>query len=111
MVLHPSFLKAPSSTPPRVVFEEVFADLLAAQEDMCARIGGRYAFVVDDAGAWTLDFDAARVFRGPDPLARVTVRCSAADFDALLRGRLELNRLNVDGDPAALGAIAALVPP
>jgi hypothetical protein len=80
----------------RTFFDQVCPFLFDHRAAFCEEAGGRYAFELAGAGAWTLDFARRAVEEGARD-AQLIVRMRAADFARLLQGELNLTAALADG--------------
>jgi hypothetical protein len=82
--------------PPAAFFGEAVPMLLSRMRAMCQDRGGKFAVVVDGAGAWTLDFEKAEVREGEEE-ADVRLSMDEETFGSLSQAKVELRKLVVDG--------------
>jgi predicted lipid carrier protein YhbT len=113
---HPGTITGPQRFDPRRFFEEVVAGALATRKQAGERLGGSVLVEVDDVGAWRIDLGRA-VVEANTERADAAIKVNAADLEALIRGKLDVERavkdrrLLLDGDPAALQRLSILLRP
>lgn len=86
-MFHPSTFATAGRLTPRTFFDDVCPKLLRRRP---AEKAGRFGFLIDGAGAWTIDLEKHAVMQGAAHDSDVCIAMSAADFTALLAGELDM---------------------
>lgn len=104
---------------PAQFFNELVPQILHVQRGACQTLGGTYAIQLfgDQGGAWTLDFPNASIESGARDDVDLYVEMSAADFQGLMKGTLDIpaaaraGRVRVEGNPQLFLNLAAILQP
>ncbi|HEY4221661.1 MAG TPA: SCP2 sterol-binding domain-containing protein [Myxococcota bacterium] len=100
---------------PASFFDEIAPRLLAAQRELCAKLGGVYAVKLGAAGTWTLDFATAAVTHGITKRPVLTLEMGAADFALMFGGKLDVaaalksGRVKLHGDARKIAHLATVL--
>ncbi len=94
-----------NSFPVQRFFESVCPKLFELRASLCHALGGRYAFDLEGRGGgrWVIDFCALRARPDTGP-ADLEIQMSTKQFEALLRGALDLGSAIDRGDVRLRGA-------
>lgn len=104
---------------PAQFFDDVVPQILKAQKEPCASLGGTYGIQLfgDNGGAWTLDFAQGSLASGTSDDTDLYVEMKAADFAAMMKGTLDVEKAALDGkiqfegDPSLFANLAAILQP
>ena len=102
---------------PSQFFDDVCPQLLAAQREACAKLGGSYAIKLggEGGGTWTLDFPTATVAKGLKKRPDLTLEISSADFASMMAGGLDVaqslqsGRVKLHGDARKIVNLATIL--
>ncbi len=116
---HPSSVSGPVEHTPKQIFEEFLPTILDKQKEMAAQIAAVYRVTItgDGGGEWTINLRDQTVKTGNTEPADLALTLAAADFQAILQGKLDAeeamasNKLGIEGRPQLLASLAALLRP
>ena len=118
-VKHPSTMKEPAKFTATQIFEEYLPKILKVQKEIAKQLNAICVFQVDgkNGGLWTVDLPKQKVTAGDHKAPDMRLQLTAADFDAMLAGKLDAEaaikakRLVFQGRPQLLVGMAALLRP
>ncbi len=109
----------PETVAPATFFNDMCPKILAAQKDICGKLGGTYGIQLfgDKGGSWTLNFAKASIDKGVAEKVDFYLEMTAADFEKLMMGKLDVlgaakdGLIRFEGNPSMFNNLAMVLKP